>query len=45
VKGADYKPEDIVGYDILKSTGGEIKTLDFLDGYSTSSIIEKIKQS
>lgn len=45
VKGADYKPEDIVGYDILKSKGGEVKTLDFLDGYSTSSIIEKIKRS
>ncbi len=45
VKGADYKPEDIVGYDILKSKGGEVKTLDFVDGYSTSSIIEKIKRS
>jgi rfaE bifunctional protein nucleotidyltransferase chain/domain len=45
VKGADYKPEDIVGYDILKSKGGEVKTLDFLDGYSTSSIIEKIKRN
>lgn len=43
VKGADYKPEDIVGYDILKSKGGEVKTLDFLEGYSTSSIIGKIK--
>lgn len=43
VKGNDYKVEDIVGYDILKAKGGEIKTLDFIDGFSSTSIIEKIK--
>ncbi len=43
VKGSDYKEEDIVGYDIVKANGGSIKTLDFLEGYSTSSIIEKLK--
>ena len=45
VKGADYKPEDIVGYDIVTVKGGSIKTIDFLPGYSTTSIEEKIKQS
>ncbi|MCK4360784.1 MAG: D-glycero-beta-D-manno-heptose 1-phosphate adenylyltransferase, partial [Bacteroidales bacterium] len=39
IKGSDYKPEDIVGYDIVKAKGGEIKTIDFLPGYSTTSII------
>jgi rfaE bifunctional protein nucleotidyltransferase chain/domain len=43
VKGSDYKEEDIVGYDIVKANGGSIKTLDFLEGYSTSSIIQKLK--
>ena len=43
IKGADYKPEDIVGYDVVKSRGGEIKTIKYLDGYSTSNILEKIK--
>lgn len=43
VKGNDYKPEDIVGYDILKAKGGEVKTLDFIDGFSSTSIIDKIK--
>ena len=43
VKGSDYNEEDIVGYDIVKSNGGSIKTIDFLEGYSTSSIIEKLK--
>lgn len=44
VKGSDYKPEQIVGYDILKSYNGEVKTIDFVPGYSTSSIEEKIKK-
>lgn len=45
VKGADYKPEEIVGYDIVKNNGGEVKTIDFLPGYSTSAIEKKIKES
>ncbi|MCD4745104.1 MAG: D-glycero-beta-D-manno-heptose 1-phosphate adenylyltransferase [Bacteroidales bacterium] len=43
VKGSDYKIEDIVGYDIVSNNGGEIITIDFLPGYSTSLIEEKIK--
>lgn len=42
VKGADYKPEDIVGYDIVKNKGGEIVTVEFLEGYSTTAIEKKI---
>lgn len=42
VKGSDYEAEDIVGYDIVKAKGGEIRTLDFIDGYSSTSIINKI---
>jgi rfaE bifunctional protein nucleotidyltransferase chain/domain len=45
VKGADYKPEDIVGYDIVKAKGGEIRTIEFLQGFSTSQIEKKIKSS
>jgi rfaE bifunctional protein nucleotidyltransferase chain/domain len=44
VKGSDYKPEDIVGADIVLAKGGEIKTIDFLEGYSTSGIIERIRE-
>jgi D-glycero-beta-D-manno-heptose 1-phosphate adenylyltransferase len=43
VKGSDYKPEEIIGYDIVKAKGGKIITVDFLAGYSTTSIIEKIR--
>jgi rfaE bifunctional protein nucleotidyltransferase chain/domain len=45
VKGSDYKPEAIVGYDIVKEKNGEIITIDFVEGYSTSSIIDKIKKT
>jgi len=43
VKGADYKPQDIVGYDIVMARGGQVKTIDFLPGYSTTAIEQKIK--
>jgi D-glycero-beta-D-manno-heptose 1-phosphate adenylyltransferase len=45
VKGSDYKPEDIVGYDIVTAKGGSVKTIDFIPGYSTSLIEKKIKSS
>ncbi len=44
VKGADYKPEEIAGYDIVKARGGEVVTVDLLPGFSTSAIIERIQQ-
>jgi rfaE bifunctional protein nucleotidyltransferase chain/domain len=43
VKGSDYKPEDIVGYDIVTSSGGRVATIDYLPGYSTSLIEKKIR--
>lgn len=42
VKGSDYKPENIVGYDIVKNKGGEIITIDFVNGFSSTSILNKI---
>jgi len=42
IKGQDYKPEDIVGYDIVSTKGGKIITIDFINGYSTSSLINRI---
>lgn len=45
VKGSDYLAENIVGAEVVKKTGGEVKTIDFVPGYSTSRIIEKIKKN
>ena len=39
VKGADWKPEDIVGSDIVK----DVRTISFVDGISTTGIIRKIQ--
>jgi rfaE bifunctional protein nucleotidyltransferase chain/domain len=42
VKGGDYKPENIVGHDIVTAYGGEVATIDLVEGFSTSSIINKM---
>lgn len=42
VKGGDYIPEDIAGYDIVKSYGGTIQTIEYIKGFSTSAIVEKL---
>jgi rfaE bifunctional protein nucleotidyltransferase chain/domain len=45
VKGSDYKPEAIVGYDTVTKHGGKVETIDFIEGYSTTAIEKKIKAS
>ena len=39
VKGNDYKPEEIVGYDIVTAKGGKVVTVDLVEGFSTTNII------
>ena len=43
VKGGDWKPADIVGSDIVLAAGGEVKSLPYIEGYSTTSIEQKIR--
>ena len=43
VKGGDYTIETIVGSDLVLAKGGEVKSLQFVDGYSTTNLIDKIK--
>ena len=43
VKGADYSAEAIVGNEIVSNNGGEIKTIELTEGFSTTGLIEKIK--
>lgn len=45
VKGGDYKPEDIAGGDCVRKHGGEVHVLTFVNGRSTSRVIEAIKAS
>jgi len=44
VKGADYSIENIVGAKEVLANGGEVKTIDFVEGYSSTSIIKKIRE-
>lgn len=43
VKGADWGELDIVGRDIVEARGGRVVRLPVAQGYSTTSIIEKIR--
>jgi rfaE bifunctional protein nucleotidyltransferase chain/domain len=53
VKGADYDASEadkgskkyIVGSDLVKANGGDVRTIEFLEGFSTSMIEAKIKNS
>ena len=45
VKGGDYTVDQIVGADLVQSSGGEVAVIDFLDGRSTTRIIEKIQDN
>ena len=42
VKGGDWKEEDIVGWDIVKESGGKVLSLKFIENYSTTNTIKKL---
>ncbi|HEY9547445.1 MAG TPA: D-glycero-beta-D-manno-heptose 1-phosphate adenylyltransferase, partial [Solimonas sp.] len=44
VKGGDYRPEQIAGYDAVTGNGGRVLVLPFHDGYSTTSLIDKAQR-
>ena len=44
VKGGDYQPENVVGADFVKSRGGELILIPFVEGKSTTNIIKKIEE-
>jgi len=43
VKGGDYELNQIVGHDVVLQGGGIVKTIPFLEGYSSSNIVSRIK--
>lgn len=45
VKGDDYTVATIVGADFVLANGGSVETIPLVKGYSTTSLIERIKQS
>jgi rfaE bifunctional protein nucleotidyltransferase chain/domain len=43
VKGGDYAPEMVVGREEVEAAGGRVKILPLLPGYSTTSVLERIR--
>jgi len=45
VKGGDWAEDRIVGADAVKGAGGEVRSIPFLKGHSTTAIIQKLKRA
>jgi rfaE bifunctional protein nucleotidyltransferase chain/domain len=45
VKGADYRREAIVGGDWVESRGGRVVRVPMVEGFSTSSLVERLRAS
>ena len=43
VKGGDYTPNEIVGYEEVTSLGGEVRIVQLTPGFSTTSTIENMR--
>ena len=43
VKGSEYQVEEIAGFDIVLAAGGKVERIDLTEGFSTSDLIQKIK--
>lgn len=44
VKGGDWQEEEIIGADVVKGAGGEVRRIPFVTGHSTTEIIRRIKE-
>lgn len=44
VKGGDYSIDTIVGADVVLGRGGKVLSLPFVEGKSTTSVIERMKE-
>ena len=43
VKGGDYNKENIVGAESVLISGGSVEVIEFTDGYSTTKLIDQLK--
>lgn len=44
VKGGDYKADEVVGADVVRENGGKVVIIPFIQGKSTTNIIQKLKK-
>jgi D-beta-D-heptose 7-phosphate kinase / D-beta-D-heptose 1-phosphate adenosyltransferase len=45
VKGSDYARDQVVGHEIVAINGGEIVLVDILEGFSTTSLVRRVRES
>jgi D-beta-D-heptose 7-phosphate kinase / D-beta-D-heptose 1-phosphate adenosyltransferase len=45
VKGADYTREQVVGREVVEAHGGEVRLVDILPGFSTTSLVDRARRS
>ena len=45
VKGGDWSEGTIIGADVVKKAGGEVRRIPFITGFSTTDLIEKVMES
>jgi len=44
VKGGDWTEDKIIGADVVKAAGGKVKTIPFIEGYSTTDLINRLRE-
>jgi D-beta-D-heptose 7-phosphate kinase/D-beta-D-heptose 1-phosphate adenosyltransferase len=44
VKGGDYKPDQVVGRELVEQLGGKVVLVDLVQGFSTTRIVEKSRK-
>ena len=44
VKGGDYRPDQVVGREVVEAQGGEVIVVDLVPGFSTTRIVEKSRK-
>lgn len=44
VKGGDYTREQVVGYEVVETNGGEVLLVDVLEGHSTTSLVKRARE-
>ena len=44
VKGSDYTREQVVGHEVVEAYGGEVRLVDILPGFSTTSLVNRARE-
>ena len=44
-KGSDWADDEIIGADVVKKSGGKVRRIEYVYGFSTTEIIKKIEKS